>query len=159
MRSVINFLPSTFLCLSKQPWIHLLSYVANPTNLAPRQAKTNSRTVFSTLFDLRLLQRKSGYSRRAIITPLVPAESFLKGTSSYTTGKVSWFSKVWAQHIPGIACQAAGGSHPATGPYAAGGWRLLDGGRRASGMGSRWGKQKVWLTPGPDKMPPETTDR
>lgn len=121
-----------------------------PTNLAPQKAKTNSRTVF----DLSLLQRKSGYSRRAIFTLLVPAESFLKGTSSYTTGKVSWFSKVWAQHIPGIACQPAGGSHPATGPHAAGEWRLLDGECGASGMGSCWGKQKVWLTASPDKCHP-----
>ena len=52
----------------------------------------------------------------------------MKETSSYTTGKVSWFSKVWAQHIPGMACELAGGSHPATGPPAAGGWRLVDGG-------------------------------
>lgn len=80
--------------------------------------------------------------------------AFLKGTNSSTTGKVSWFSKVLAQHIPGLACQPAGGSHPATGPHAAGEWRLLDGGRGASGMGSCWGKQKVWLTAGPDKCHP-----
>lgn len=33
-KSAINFSPNTFLCLSKQPFIHLLSFVANPTNLA-----------------------------------------------------------------------------------------------------------------------------
>ena len=82
---------------------------------------------FQHLFDLSLLQRKSGYGGRAIISLLVPAESFLKGTRSCTTGKVSWFSKVWAQHIPGLASQPAGGSHPAAGPHAAAEWRMLDG--------------------------------
>lgn len=48
-------------------------------------------------------------------------------SSSCATGKVSWLSKVLAQHIPGRACQPAGGSHPATGPHAAGEGRLLDG--------------------------------
>lgn len=55
---------------------------------------------FQTLFDQSLLQRKSGYSKAIFILP-VPAGSFLRETSSYTTGKVSRFSKVWAQHIPG----------------------------------------------------------
>lgn len=85
---------------------------------------------------------------------LVRAEGFLKGTSSYTTGKVSWLSEVLAQHIPGLECQPTGGSHPATGPHAAGEWRLLDGEWGASWMGSCWGKQKVWLTASPDKCHP-----
>jgi len=99
-------------------------------------------------------QRESSYSRRPKFTLPVPAESFLKETISHTTGKVSWFSKVWVQHIPGIACQPAGGSHPATGPHAAAEWRLLDGKWEASGMGSCWGKQKMWLTACPDKCHP-----
>lgn len=98
------------------------------------------------MFDLRLLQRKSSSSRRAIFTWSVRAEGFFKATSACTTGKVSWLGKVLAQHIPGPACQPAGGSHPATG--------LHGSGRGASGMGSRWGKQKVWLTARPDKYHP-----
>lgn len=90
------------------------------------------------MFDPRLLQRKSSSSRRTIFTWPVRAGGFLRATSAYTTGKVSWFGKVLAQHIPGPACQPAGGSHPATGFHGDG--------RGASGMGSFWGKQKVWLT-------------
>lgn len=144
-----NKLSSTFLCLSKQPRIHLLSYVAN---LAPQWAKTNM--YFRHCLTEVCFQRKSGWRRRVIFIPLVPAESFFKGTSSYATGKVSWFSRVLAQHIPGIACQPAGGSHPAIGPHAADEWGLLDGEWGASGMGSSWGKQKVWLRASPDKCHP-----
>lgn len=98
------------------------------------------------MFDPRLLQRKNSSSRRAIFTWPVRAGGFLRATSAYTTGKVSWLGKVLAQHIPYPTCQLAGGSHPAT--------SFHGDGRGASGMGSFWGKQKVWLTGSADKYHP-----